>query len=535
MIVCSRQGLLRPASQRARERKIADIAIVRIEQLYPFPHKAFAAEIEAYPNATEVVWCQEEPQNQGAWFCVQHYLLREHAPQARSSATPGAPSSASPAVGYTHLHDEQQKALVEQALRASSSGIRADAWSSRTAAPRTTRQRDAHAHRSQSAAAVRSRSPRRRSLQLAQEGRRCGRARREPDRHRDRQGRARGAGAGGRRAGEDRQGRRRHCHAERGDRARSTPKARKPPRRRCRSEHAAGRSRAPRRAAAAPAAAAARRSSARRDAGRRQADGRATTSTPASVPRHRPRRPRHQGRRAAGAARAARSRAAPQRRAAAPASRAAAAARCPAPPRRSRRASATGPSSACRCRGCARASPSACVQSQSTAAILTTFNEVNMQPVIELRKRYKERFEKEHGVKLGFMRFFVKAAVARAEEVSGRQRVDRRQRHRLSRLLRHRHRGRQPARPGRADPAQRRPDELRRHREEDRRFRQARAGRQAHARGADRRHVLDLATAACSARCCRRRSSIRRSRRSSACTRPRTARWSRTARSSCGR
>ncbi len=51
------------------------------------------------------------------------------------------------------------------------------------------------------------------------------------------------------------------------------------------------------------------------------------------------------------------------------------------------------------------------VESQSTAAILTTFNEVNMQPIIELRNRYKERFEKEHGVKLGFMGFFVKAAV----------------------------------------------------------------------------------------------------------------------------
>src|SRR5262245_33892584 len=51
------------------------------------------------------------------------------------------------------------------------------------------------------------------------------------------------------------------------------------------------------------------------------------------------------------------------------------------------------------------------VQSQSTAAILTTFNEVNMQPVMELRKKYQERFEKEHGIKLGFMSFFVKAAV----------------------------------------------------------------------------------------------------------------------------
>ncbi len=52
------------------------------------------------------------------------------------------------------------------------------------------------------------------------------------------------------------------------------------------------------------------------------------------------------------------------------------------------------------------------VQSQSTAAILTTFNEVNMQPLMDLRNRYKDRFEKEHGVKLGFMSFFVKAAVA---------------------------------------------------------------------------------------------------------------------------
>src|SRR5215831_12638217 len=51
------------------------------------------------------------------------------------------------------------------------------------------------------------------------------------------------------------------------------------------------------------------------------------------------------------------------------------------------------------------------VQSQSSAAILTTFNEVNMQPVMDLRKKYQERFEKEHGTRLGFMSFFVKASV----------------------------------------------------------------------------------------------------------------------------
>ena len=55
------------------------------------------------------------------------------------------------------------------------------------------------------------------------------------------------------------------------------------------------------------------------------------------------------------------------------------------------------------------------VQSQSTNAILTSFNEVNMAPVIEMRKRFQEKFEKEHGVKLGFMSFFVKAAVAAAK------------------------------------------------------------------------------------------------------------------------
>ena len=97
------------------------------------------------------------------------------------------------------------------------------------------------------------------------------------------------------------------------------------------------------------------------------------------------------------------------------------------------------------------------VQSQSTAAILTTFNEVNMQPVMDLRNKYKERFEKEHGVRLGFMSFFVKAVGARAEEVPGGERLGRRHRHRLPRLLRHRHRGGQPARPGGADHPQRRP------------------------------------------------------------------------------
>ena len=131
------------------------------------------------------------------------------------------------------------------------------------------------------------------------------------------------------------------------------------------------------------------------------------------------------------------------------------------------------------------------VQSQSTAAILTTFNEVNMQPVIDLRNRYKDRFEKEHGVKLGFMGFFVKAAVHALKKFPVVNASIDGTRHRLPRLFRHRHRGGQPARPRRADHPRRRPAVDRRDRGEDRRFRQAGAGRQAHRRRAHRRHVHD--------------------------------------------
>ncbi|PZP36412.1 MAG: 2-oxoglutarate dehydrogenase E1 component [Roseateles depolymerans] len=92
-----------------------DVAIIRVEQLYPFPHKAFAAEIKKYPHATDIVWCQDEPQNQGAWFFVQHYI-HENMTEGQKLGYAGRPASASPAVGYAHLHQEQQKALLEQAF-----------------------------------------------------------------------------------------------------------------------------------------------------------------------------------------------------------------------------------------------------------------------------------------------------------------------------------------------------------------------------------------------------------------------------------
>ncbi len=101
--------------KKREERKSGDVAILRVEQLYPFPHKAFAAEIKRYPNATEVIWCQDEPQNQGAWFFVQHYI-HENIAEGQKLGYAGRPASASPAVGYAHLHQEQQKALLDQAF-----------------------------------------------------------------------------------------------------------------------------------------------------------------------------------------------------------------------------------------------------------------------------------------------------------------------------------------------------------------------------------------------------------------------------------
>ncbi len=114
LVACSGKVYYDLVKKRA-EKKSNDVAIVRIEQLYPFPHKAFAAELKRYPNATDVIWCQDEPQNQGAWFFVQHYLF-ENMLDGQKLGYAGRPASASPAVGYAHLHQEQQKALLDQAF-----------------------------------------------------------------------------------------------------------------------------------------------------------------------------------------------------------------------------------------------------------------------------------------------------------------------------------------------------------------------------------------------------------------------------------
>ena len=115
LIACSGKVYFDLAAHR-RKNKIEDVAIIRIEQLYPFPHDDFQAEVERYPHARDILWCQEEPRNQGAWHRIQHYLLRHKRPdQVLGDAL--RPSSASPAAGYLVKHNEQQNELIVSAFR----------------------------------------------------------------------------------------------------------------------------------------------------------------------------------------------------------------------------------------------------------------------------------------------------------------------------------------------------------------------------------------------------------------------------------
>jgi len=98
-----------------RDRSITDVAIIRLEQQYPFPHEEFTAALMQFPKARDVVWCQEEPQNQGAWYRLREYF-RANALPGQTVAYAGRPVSASTAVGYMSKHLAQQKELVEDAF-----------------------------------------------------------------------------------------------------------------------------------------------------------------------------------------------------------------------------------------------------------------------------------------------------------------------------------------------------------------------------------------------------------------------------------
>ncbi|RZO83441.1 MAG: 2-oxoglutarate dehydrogenase E1 component [Oceanococcus sp.] len=99
-----------------QEAGIDDVAIVRLEQLYPFPTEAYGAALKRYPNARDIVWCQEEPENQGAWYQIKHRLQIPLSKNHRMmyATRPGA---ASTATGYNKVHVIQQNILMQAALK----------------------------------------------------------------------------------------------------------------------------------------------------------------------------------------------------------------------------------------------------------------------------------------------------------------------------------------------------------------------------------------------------------------------------------
>jgi len=98
-----------------RAEKIQDVALLRIEQLYPFPSEAYESVVKRYPNVRDVVWCQEEPQNQGAWHQIRHRL---DALSHFSVLYAGRAPAAAPATGLMKIHETEQKRLIEAALHA---------------------------------------------------------------------------------------------------------------------------------------------------------------------------------------------------------------------------------------------------------------------------------------------------------------------------------------------------------------------------------------------------------------------------------
>ncbi len=100
-----------------REEGRQDVALVRIEQLYPFPNDEYQAALARYPAAREIVWCQEEPQNQGAWYQIRH-RLQELATGRRDVLYAGRAPAAAPATGIGKIHTLEQQALVAAALHA---------------------------------------------------------------------------------------------------------------------------------------------------------------------------------------------------------------------------------------------------------------------------------------------------------------------------------------------------------------------------------------------------------------------------------
>lgn len=114
VVLCSGKVYYDLIETRAKNNQ-KNVAIIRIEQLYPFPEKELSEALKPYQHVKEVVWCQEEPQNQGAWFPSSHYMWAcLNKDQQLSYA--GRPAAAAPACGYYDMHNQQQQALIQQAL-----------------------------------------------------------------------------------------------------------------------------------------------------------------------------------------------------------------------------------------------------------------------------------------------------------------------------------------------------------------------------------------------------------------------------------
>jgi 2-oxoglutarate dehydrogenase E1 component len=101
--------------EEAGKRGIDDVAVIRVEQLYPFPRDEVRSGLARYGSTTEVIWCQEEPMNQGAWYQIQHHLLACIG-ASNSLHYAGRVRSPAPAAGHLNTHAVEQAALVEQAL-----------------------------------------------------------------------------------------------------------------------------------------------------------------------------------------------------------------------------------------------------------------------------------------------------------------------------------------------------------------------------------------------------------------------------------
>lgn len=114
VVICSGKVYYDLLAARTKAKK-KDVAIIRVEQLYPFPHEEMAAALKDFQHVEDFIWCQEEPQNQGAWYSSQHHF-REAIPNGARLTYAGRAASSSPAVGYASVHKEQQDKLVNEAL-----------------------------------------------------------------------------------------------------------------------------------------------------------------------------------------------------------------------------------------------------------------------------------------------------------------------------------------------------------------------------------------------------------------------------------